>query len=317
MNKRIAYFNKLFLTTIISTLLFSCSNKNVEVVSIPDENFEKALIKIGLDKVQDGKLKVTDEVKNCKSLDLRSSNISNLAGIEVFSNLENLYCELNKLKNLNLSNNIHLEKLWCSGNDLTTINLNGNRLLKELDCSFNELNSINLSNDTSLKFLDCNFNHLTELNLDSNKNLEILEVALNKLSKLNLKINNRLKSVSCFNNELTNLEFGTADNLQKIKCQNNLQLTNLDVSNLKSLKELDISSTQIKELNIYQNHSLVKLQADSNFKDLYQTQNLVALNRIANVQKDNYGEYNGFYWAIVILLLILIFILIRLISKIK
>jgi hypothetical protein len=293
----------LFPILLASFLFYSCS-KDIEVINIPDINFEKALIKLELDKEQDGKLKVTDDVKNTVNLNLEGSNISNLTGIEVFTSLRNLNCGVNNLQSLNLSNNINLEELLCKSNKLKILDLSKNTKIIKLDFRLNKLDSINLLSNTSLKELYGDLNNLTSLNLTNNFKLKILSIWGNKITSINLLNNSSLKEVNLLLNKLTSIEFGK--NLEKINCAYNYNLKNINISGLVKLKSLNISRTQIKELDIYQNHSLIELQTDPDFKELYQAQNIVALNRIANVEKDNFGDYKGFFWGIIILLFILI-----------
>ncbi len=90
---------------------------------IPDPNFEKALIKSGVDyRELDGKV-LTANILLVTAINLSGSNINDLTGIEGFLNLETLNCKTNNLTNLDLSQNVNLKSLDCSENKLVNLNL--------------------------------------------------------------------------------------------------------------------------------------------------------------------------------------------------
>ncbi len=73
--------------------------------TIPDTNFEQALIDLGID--SDGVINqsvLTSDISGVTSLDVSSKNISDLTGIEDFESIETLNCSNNTLTSLDLSN---------------------------------------------------------------------------------------------------------------------------------------------------------------------------------------------------------------------
>ena len=118
-------FNIIFL--LLALFIASCSK---EKVRIPDENFEKALIKEGLDSEQDGFIVLTEKIAKTTSLNISSSNIRQLTGIEYFTGLKDLDCSNNKLESLDISKNSKLEILDCSKNYLNAIDVSSNANLK-------------------------------------------------------------------------------------------------------------------------------------------------------------------------------------------
>jgi len=83
--------------------------------------------------------------KNIVRIICHKQDLTDLIGIEKLTNLRELYCEYNQLKELDISKNIKLEYLFCHHNQLT---------------------KLDLSNNIELKYLSCN--HLTELDLSKN-----------------------------------------------------------------------------------------------------------------------------------------------------
>ena len=84
-----------------------------QFTSIPDSNFEKALIDLGIDSgVIDGKV-LTANVSGITSLDIAADNITNLTGIQDFISLTSLECSRNILTSLDLTKNTPLTLLNC------------------------------------------------------------------------------------------------------------------------------------------------------------------------------------------------------------
>ena len=64
--------------------------------------------------------------------------LSNLKGIEYFTEMEELLFPINAVKTLNVSKNTRLKKLWCYKNKLTKVTLGKQKYLVMLDCSAND-----------------------------------------------------------------------------------------------------------------------------------------------------------------------------------
>ena len=77
-------------------------NTKVGYSSIPNENFENALIELGFDDVIDGKV-LSENISSTDSLDISNKKISDLYGIEAFTALTHLICGNNRLISLDIS----------------------------------------------------------------------------------------------------------------------------------------------------------------------------------------------------------------------
>lgn len=116
-------------------------------------------------------------------INIDNKNCTDLTGIAYFANLRKLYCNDNKLKELNLENNKHLKVLDCSYNNLTTLDVSHNVWLDTLECDNNGMEKLNLG-DSELEGLFCSDNSLTELDVSKNKYLQRLNCINNKLRRL-------------------------------------------------------------------------------------------------------------------------------------
>ena len=93
---------------------------------VPDDNFEQALINLGVDWIFDDYVE-TAGIDTITYLYVFGQNISDLTGIEDFISLIGLSCSDNAFTTLDLSNNPNLYEVNCSINQLTSLDVrNGN-----------------------------------------------------------------------------------------------------------------------------------------------------------------------------------------------
>ncbi len=160
---------------------------------IPDSNFEKKLIDLGIDTDGINGKVFTKNIDTVTSLDVSNSSISNLSGIEDFTALSSLICYGNALTSLDVSNKKYLTTLNCSYNQISTLNILGCGLLTTLETNSNNLTAINLSTNTDLVTFYCFTNQLTHLDLSRNPNLADFGCASNNLTSLNMKNENNTR----------------------------------------------------------------------------------------------------------------------------
>ena len=194
---------------------------------IPDDNFEQALIDLGLDDIIDDYV-YTSSIDTITQLHLLNQNIADLTGIENFFQLTYLDCRYNSLTSLDVSNNLFLENLYCNNNQITEIDLINNDSLNWLQIAYNDLSSLDVSMNEKLEYLSCEFNNL--INLDVNDSLKELRCFFNEISTLNISNNHNLTYIACNNNEILSLDLSDLYNLDILYCSDNL-LIELDLRN--------------------------------------------------------------------------------------
>ena len=123
-----------------------------------------------------------------------AQELTSLRGIEFFPCLENLYCNANKLTELDVSRNTALTGLYCYDAQLTELDVSRNPALEFLYCPSNQLTKLDVSKNAALKQVSCSGNQLTQLDLSKNTNLNLLECNRNQLTSLNLGVTKVLKS---------------------------------------------------------------------------------------------------------------------------
>ena len=195
---------KLILVGILLCTATAFADVQINETNFPDESFRNWLLM----QPYGNKGFITDaEIANITTMDigrlLGLQAISDLTGIQFFTNLEILYCDYNVLTSLDVSGLTNLEYLHFSNNFLTSIDVSGLTNLQTLICRFNQLTSLDVSGLNNLKYLDCGYNQLTSLDVSDLTNLEYLYCINNFLTSLDLTELNNLNSDSFYGNSQT------------------------------------------------------------------------------------------------------------------
>ena len=224
--------------------------------NFPDENF-RDYVAGEWDKNQD-KYFSPSEIANAKWISCDNKEISNLKGIEFFTNIWLLECYYNNLTTIDLSNNKKLSYINCHHNQLKELDVSGLPLLKTFYCGHNALPSIDVSKNEKLEDFDCQDNHLDTLDVSQNKELVKLSCGDNNLTELDVSENKKLKTLGLYENKLRNLNLGNQTELEWLSCGKN-PLSVLDVSANTNLETLFVPETNLTELNVSANTKLKKL----------------------------------------------------------
>ena len=199
-----------------------------------------------------------EAIKAVTSLNIEDKNLTDISGIEYFTNLTSLDCGNNQLTALPVENLTQLTSLRCNNNQLTALPVGNLTNLTELYCSYNQLTELPVEKLTKLTELSCSYNQLTKLPVESLTNLtslycdnnqlaalpvenltllEQLNCGMNLLTELDIENLTQLKNLSCYNNQLTSLPVGKLNNLNVLNCHDN-RLTELDITSVTSLNNL-------------------------------------------------------------------------------
>ena len=156
----------LLIALLVSAISFA------QYTAIPDTNFENALSSYD-DIPNDGQVP-TANISLITILNIPNQNISNLTGVEDFTNLQILECTGNNLTTVNISQNINLIQVSFNSNQLSTIDLNSNLNLTSFSCFNNQLVEIDVSLNTNLTQLYCVANTpLTTIKINNGNNTNV------------------------------------------------------------------------------------------------------------------------------------------------
>lgn len=247
---------------------------HTQTTAIPDANFEKALIDLGIDK--DGLINgsvATENISGITSLDVSGKNIVSLTGIEGFVSLTALYCQENLLESLKLSDNTKLSILNCSKNNLNALGVAALADLKILNCGLNRISDLNVSNNTKLEEFYCDHNLIANLNLKNNTELLVFNCAGNRLSNLTLTYNWKLKYLDFSSNLFELLDLMYQVKLEYLDCSKN-PLTSVFLNNMVELrKAIMVDNDLLTRVNFGHNYRLEEIICRDN--DMLATIDLV------------------------------------------
>lgn len=211
-------------------------------------------------------------------------SLTDLSGIEYFSNLEKLYCSQLKIETLDVSSLKKLQILRCSDNrSLTALNVSGLTNLETLECSSTGLTLLDVSGLENLQKLSCDQSKsLKTLKFGENDKLTELRCSECNLSSLDVSSFTALERLDCsYNQNLTSLTLGNLAALTYLSCYN-CQLSKLDVSGLTNLSYLNCEVNKLSELDLRKNENLTSLYCgdqvgcdDDNKMCLYLPESLV------------------------------------------
>jgi len=257
---------------------------------IPDIEFEKKLISLGIDSgATDGKV-LTSKIQTVKSLTVDTRVISDLTGIQDFTaletlsatggnyyyptaetdgllktldvsentNLMSLNCSTNKLTSLDVSNNKKLTTLICSQNKIVTINITNNPDLQKLSLDNTLIDTIDISKHQALTTFTCSGTKVTSFDVSKNTGLRLLNVSNSKLTTLDVSKNTNLYTLYCDSNLLTSIDVSKNLNLLDLNCFIN-PLTTLDLSNNILLDRVNFSDTEIANIDLTKNINLTSI----------------------------------------------------------
>jgi hypothetical protein len=301
-------------------LLLITGIMDAQIVYIPDANFKAKLLSASptvyvgstvnpdssatpnvyttIDVNGNGEIEVS-EAQNIIYLKLNwvsgfGAKISNLQGIEAFTNLKTLYCAYNSLSTLDLTSNINLDYVGCWNNLLASVNVSSCINLKTLSCSYNNLSSVDLSGNPNLSDLIIGNNQLTSLNVDVNQYLSNITANSNNLTSINVFNKNLLTTLNVGYNQITNINLVNLPHLYKVNVQNNL-ITALDLSTVAFQTYFNnISNPSMYEISLNNNLDLIYINLKNGFTNSnISLSSLNVNNQIQYICKDNNDVFSS------------------------
>ncbi|MRX69883.1 conserved repeat domain-containing protein/Por secretion system C-terminal sorting domain-containing protein [Flavobacterium resistens] len=244
------------------------SSAKSQIINFPDANFKARLLKssytneiakdsggnkLKIDYNNDGEIDL-NEASNVSQLNIDQPYfdeqfITDLSGINNFTNLTVLYCRSNKITNLDLTGLKKLKDLDCNTNLLTNLDLSYLSELQSLNCNYNQINKIELKGFKNLMYLSCAFNKLTNIDSSLLTNLVDFSFDSNLISSVDLSNNLNLKTFGCSSNKLKNLDISNLKKLERLWCYNN-ELSQLNLSAQQNLIDLQCHHTKLTSIDL-------------------------------------------------------------------
>ncbi|WP_297814878.1 T9SS type A sorting domain-containing protein [uncultured Polaribacter sp.] len=236
-----------------------------QTTSIPDENFEGALINLGIDMdgVLNGQITTADAANVTGTLDLDDLEINDLTGIEAFVNIDRLNCEGNLISTVDLSSNTSLEIIRLHDNlNLVSINISNLLTLEELYLQNTSLTVLDASSCPSLRYIYAGGNSLlTSINTTGLTSLTRLYVNGTALSTIDVSTNTSLERFLVNDTDkLAILDLSNNGSLQRLVANN----TSLHAVNLKNGNNTTME-TSTSRFNLQNNPNLLCVEIDDAF----------------------------------------------------
>ncbi len=166
---------------------------------VPDDGFEQLLIDLSIDNGPMDNYVPTENLEAQEDLFISQNyNITDLTGLEAFTNIYTLSIANNPISTLDLSGNPYLYTLRLINLNITNVNLAGLIYLEEVTIRGNSISTIDLTAQPNLKILNIEGSLITNLDLSYKSFLEELLLVNNQLTSLNVKNNNN-SSIYVFN----------------------------------------------------------------------------------------------------------------------
>ncbi|QSB25181.1 T9SS type A sorting domain-containing protein [Flavobacterium sp. CLA17] len=239
-----------------------------QVISVSDVTFKARLLKssytsniakgidgspIKIDLNNNGTIELS-EALNVYELDITQpffdqNYITDLNGINNFSNLKSLNFNGNKVVSFDLTGLTKLKEITCSNNLLTNLDLSYLTELKAIDCNYNQINNIVIKGFKDLTLLSCAFNKLKNIDTSLLTKLEILYVDSNLITSIDISNNVNLTSFSCSFNQLSSLDLSHLKKLEHLIFGEN-KLTKLDISAQKNLIDIQGAINQLTSIDL-------------------------------------------------------------------
>ncbi len=265
-----------------------CGFSTLDLVSIPDANFEQSLIDLGFDtnglngNILLSEAQAIDSLKIYNPIDNEflpnvNQKIQDLAGIEAFSNLVYLNAFDNEVSSVNTASNTNLKYLDFSRNGLSAIDVTSNLELERIVLFQGNpgITSVDLSKNTKLTAVTLTYlDNLETVLFGNSPDLVTVQLAYNKIETLDISGLTGLESLMIPNQLTTSLDVSNNLNLNYLWASDN-QLTDIDVSSLSNLETLRIDDNQISTLDLSNNPELSWLEIRrNNLSDINLTNNL-------------------------------------------
>lgn len=219
---------------------------------------------VAIDTNADNEIDIS-EAQAIYQLNISSSNISELNGLEHFINLTRLEINLNSISVFDGTSFANLEYLDFSNNVITTVDVSGLTNLQIFWAFGNPFTSIDVSSLSGLDLLDISYcDNLMGLDASNLTNLTDLRCTSNDvMTNLNVSGCVALEDLSCQYSALTSLDLSGLANLDTMFAESN-NLSSIDVTGAVSLGNINIAFNQITSLVVHDLPVLQSISASSN-----------------------------------------------------
>ncbi len=222
---------------------------NAQNVTIPDPNFKAFLLSQVLNTNNDGEIQVSEALE-VTDIYISGSGITDLTGIEAFTNLESFDCRDTSVTSVNLTMLTGLGSVRCYSNpQLTSVDVRNLPLLGALFCYTNSnLTSLLFTGCPLLQTVDCHYSSLTSLDVSGLSNLMNLNCDHNSISSINFTNCPMLDNIEIGSNAITSIDLTGLTNITFLHCNDNL-ISEIIATNTVNIAEIIADNNQLVDLD--------------------------------------------------------------------
>ena len=203
------------------------------------------------------------EAESVTEITVPDMGISSLEGIELFPQLMHLYCQNNRLRKFDLSNNIYLTELVAERNMLEELDLRQNRELQTIVVWENHLTKIDVTGLEMVGTFWCWRNRLNEIDISSMKNLINFGCAQNAIKELDLSNNTKLINLAPNDTLIEELDLSHCPNLESLEIQGNNIMTEVDLTHCQKMRHMRSENCpNLRYIYINKGHSFAEILKD-------------------------------------------------------
>ncbi len=225
----------LFTLVVLLSTLAARADVTINATNFPDANFRSYL----MSEYPSGTI-TTAQLNARTELILENKGISDMTGVQYFTQLTKLSLYYNNLTSFDASPLTKLKYLNLGYNKLTSVIVNNNTALEQLYLQNNQLTVLTVYQKSALRTLW----------IRNNPNLTKLYCAHNNITNLDIYNCTALEDLKCFYNSSLNVIQGleTCTALTLINCED-CAITSLNVTNLVNLENLLAARNQLTTLD--------------------------------------------------------------------
>ncbi|MBK8600750.1 MAG: hypothetical protein IPN80_09560 [Flavobacterium sp.] len=244
-------------------LLLCTGIANAQIINFPDPNLKTALINSPFvmdlndnfltspDLDFDGEIDI-DEALQIGTIMVENGNITDLSGMEAFTNLKSFSCADNQIITIApLSNLVSLQQLFIQNNQVTSVDLSGGfSLLTDFTFSGNTVNYLNLAGCSSLTYINTlDLDNINYFNIQGCSSIPSISITTSALSFFDFTGCTGLNNLTVWNSQLNALDFSNL-NCQFISLQDNNLVTTMTFNNNPNLSSLSVFGSPITTLDV-------------------------------------------------------------------
>ncbi|ATV28682.1 internalin [Prevotella intermedia] len=180
--------------------------------------------------------------------------------------LKFIYVQDSPLEQLDLTRNSKIDSLILTNNRLKELTLVSHPTLELLMCTSNaQLKKLNLKECPKLKHLDALQTLVDEYDLSGNGELRYVAVGMGRpLRTLSLPQNNKIDTLMVPAAGLKKIDLSQTKQLKLLGIDNNYELSQLDLTGMKQLRDLSCEGNSLTSLNLSDCRNLVTLVCNNN-----------------------------------------------------